>query len=200
MIAGFESPDEGSIFIGDENITHLPSNQRRVNTVFQNYALFPHMNVFENVAYSLRIKNLDNELVKYRVQKFLKQSVLNNKCINRFNSCRVDNSNVLRLHVLLSTSQKYFLDEPLAAFDVKLREHMLIELMDLQETIKTTFVYVTHDQVEALTLADRMAIMNYDGEIEQVGTPQEIYEFLFHRLWRSLLGKQIFLGYFTYAW
>lgn len=196
LIAGFESPDEGSIFIGDENITHLASNQRRVNTVFQNYALFPHMNVFENVAYSLRIKNMDHELIKYRVQKILKTVRLEQQMYKSIQQLSGGQQQRVALaRAIINEPEVLLLDEPLAALDVKLREHMLIELMDLQETIKTTFVYVTHDQVEALTLADRMAIMNYDGEIEQVGTPQEIYEFPVSSFVAQFVGKtNIFRG------
>lgn len=190
LIAGFEQPDAGSIFLGETDITHLPSNKRKVNTVFQNYALFPHMNVFENVAYSLRLKNLDNDVIKLRVQKILKTVRLEQhmyKPIQQLSGGQ--QQRVALARAIINEPEVLLLDEPLAALDVKLREHMLIELIDLQETIKTTFVYVTHDQTEALTVADKMAIMNYDGEIEQIGTPREIYEFPVSSFVAQFVGK-----------
>lgn len=190
MIAGFESPDSGTISLGDTNITDIPSNKRKINTVFQNYALFPHMNVFENVAYSLRLKNLDKDVIKYRVQKILKTVRLEHQMYKPINQLSGGQQQRVALaRAIINEPEVLLLDEPLAALDVKLREHMLIELSDLQETIKTTFVYVTHDQTEALTLADQMAIMNYDGEIEQVGTPREIYEFPVSSFVAQFVGK-----------
>jgi spermidine/putrescine transport system ATP-binding protein len=190
LIGGFEKPDAGTISLGDTNITEIPTNKRRVNTVFQNYALFPHMNVFENVAYSLRVKGLEQDVVKYRVQKILKTVRLEHQMYKPIQQLSGGQQQRVALaRAIINEPEVLLLDEPLAALDVKLREHMLIELMDLQETIKTTFVYVTHDQTEALTVADKMAIMNYDGEIEQVGTPQEIYEFPVSSFVAQFVGK-----------
>ncbi len=196
LIAGFETPDNGSIFLGDTDITYVPSNQRRINTVFQNYALFPHMNVFDNVAYSLMLKKLDEELIKSRVFKILKAVRLEHQMYKSINQLSGGQQQRVALaRAIINEPEVLLLDEPLAALDVKLREQMLIELMDLQETLSTTFVYVTHDQTEALTLADQMAIMNYDGHIEQIGTPREIYEFPISSFVAQFVGKMnIFRG------
>lgn len=178
LIGGFEKVDAGRIFLGDEEITDLPINQRRVNTVFQNYALFPHLNVFQNVAYSLSIRNVARDIIKDKVHNILKSVHLEpqaNKDINQLSGGQKQRVAIAR--AIINEPDVLLLDEPLAALDLKLREHMLLELIELQEKIKTTFVYVTHDQTEALTVADQMAIMNYNGEIEQIGTPKEIYEF-----------------------
>ncbi len=178
LIAGFEQPDEGSIYLGGDNITDVPINERRVNTVFQQYALFPHMNVFENIAYSLRIRNVANDIVEQKVHRVLRAVHLEKqiyKAIDQLSGGQ--QQRVALARAIINEPEVLLLDEPLAALDLKLRERMLIELIDLQSQLKTTFVYVTHDQFEALTVADHMAIMNEDGQIEQIGTPKEIYEF-----------------------
>lgn len=178
VIAGFESVDKGSIYLGNENITDLPINKRRVNTVFQNYALFPHLDVYDNVAYGLRVKQIDLKVIEQRVTRILKTVHLEqhaNKSITQLSGGQ--KQRVALARAIINQPDVLLLDEPLAALDLKLREKMLIELIDLQNTLQTTFVYVTHDQFEALTVADQMAIMNADGQIEQIGTPQEIYEF-----------------------
>lgn len=178
LIGGFETPSEGDIYLGDENITDIPINKRRVNTVFQQYALFPHMNVFENVAYSLNIRGVASEEIEKRVHKVLRAVGLEKfiyKSIGQLSGGQ--QQRVALARAIINEPEVLLLDEPLAALDLKLRERMLIELIELQSTLKTTFVYVTHDQFEALTVADTMAIMNEDGDIEQIGTPKEIYEF-----------------------
>jgi spermidine/putrescine transport system ATP-binding protein len=178
LIAGFESVDSGKIFLGDQDITNMPINERRVNTVFQNYALFPHMNVFDNIAYGLKIKRLPKELIEEKVIKIVKTVHLEKhiyKSIHQLSGGQ--QQRVALARAIVNEPEVLLLDEPLAALDLKLRERMLIELIDLQDTLKTTFVYVTHDQFEALTVADYMAIMIQDGEIEQVGTPKQVYEF-----------------------
>lgn len=178
LIGGFETVDAGTIYLGDENITNKPINQRRINTVFQNYALFPHMNVFDNVAYSQTIKKIDPAIIKEKVFRILKAVHLEShayKAINQLSGGQ--QQRVALARAIINEPEVLLLDEPLAALDFKLREKMLIELVDLQEKLGTTFIYVTHDQFEALTVADQMAIMNHDGEIEQIGTPKEIYEF-----------------------
>lgn len=178
LIAGFEQVNSGRIYIGDEDITDIPSNKRRVNTVFQNYALFPHLNVFGNVAYSLSVQGLPHELIEQRVMKVLKTVHLEkqvNKSINELSGGQ--QQRVALARAIINEPRVLLLDEPLAALDQKLKEKMLVELIDLQDTLKTTFIYVTHDQNEALTVADHMAIMSPDGEIDQIGTPKEVYEF-----------------------
>lgn len=178
LIAGFEKVDEGSIFLGDTDLTNLPINQRPINTVFQNYALFPHLNVFDNVAYSLTIRKIPRHQIKERVQAILKAVHLEKQIYKSINELSGGQKQRVALaRAVINEPMVLLLDEPLAALDMKLRERMLIELIDLQAKIKTTFIYITHDQVEALTLADQMAIMNEDGVIEQIGTPKEIYEF-----------------------
>lgn len=178
LIAGFEEPDSGSIFLGDTDITRMPINQRRINTVFQNYALFPHMNVFDNVAYSLKVAGIPKEVIVDKVTTTLKRVHLEkyiHKSIGQLSGGQKQRVAVAR--AIINEPDVLLFDEPLAALDPKLREHLLIELIDLQGALKTTFIYVTHDQSEALPVADFMAIMNHDGEIEQVGSPKEVYEF-----------------------
>lgn len=178
LIAGFEKVDSGDIFLGQNNITNVPINKRRVNTVFQNYALFPHFNVFDNVAYSLTIKNVKKDIIEQKVISALKKVHLEKhiyKSIDQLSGGQ--QQRVALARAVINEPDVLLLDEPLAALDLNLREKMLVELIELQDELKTTFIYVTHDQFEALTVADRMAIMNDDGQIEQVGTPEEIYEF-----------------------
>ncbi len=178
LIGGFEQPTKGTIYLGDENITDVPINERRVNTVFQQYALFPHMNVFQNVAYSLRIRNIASDIIEQKVHKVLRAVHLEKQIYKSIHQLSGGQQQRVALaRAIINEPEVLLLDEPLAALDLKLRERMLIELIDLQSTLKTTFVYVTHDQFEALTVADTMAILNEDGHIEQIGTPKEIYEF-----------------------
>lgn len=178
LIAGFETADTGAIFLGEENITHKPINQRRVNTVFQNYALFPHMTVFENVAYGLVVKHAPKDEISDRVIKVLRSVHLEahvHKHIENLSGGQ--QQRVALARAIINEPEVLLLDEPLAALDIRLREKVLIELIELQDKLKTTFIYVTHDPSEALTVADQMAIMSGGGIVEQIGTPKEIYEF-----------------------
>lgn len=178
LISGFESVDSGKIFLGSEDITDVPINKRNINTVFQNYALFPHLNVFENVAYSLVIKNLNKDLIKEKVIKVLKSVNLESQIYKDIDQLSGGQQQRVALaRAIVDEPEVLLLDEPLAALDLKLREKLLLELIELQDKLKTTFIYVTHDQFEALTVADQMAIMSQHGKIEQIGTPKEIYEF-----------------------
>lgn len=178
LIGGFEVPESGQIFLGDTDITYASINQRKVNTVFQNYALFPHLNVFDNVAYSLKIKGLPATEIEEKVVNILKTVHLQSHIYKEINQLSGGQQQRVALaRAIVNEPEVLLLDEPLAALDFKLRERMLVELIELQDKLKTTFIYVTHDQLEALTVADQMAIMNHNGEIEQIGTPKEIYEF-----------------------
>lgn len=178
LIAGFETVDKGHIFLGDRDITNVPINDRKINTVFQHYALFPHLNVFDNIAYSQRVKGLPTAVIEERVQKVIKTVHLEKHLYKSIQKLSGGQQQRVALgRAIINEPDVLLLDEPLAALDPQLRDRMLLELIDLQSTLKTTFVYVTHDQGEALTVADYMAIMNQDGEIEQIGTPREIYEF-----------------------
>ncbi|MCK5632500.1 ABC transporter ATP-binding protein [bacterium] len=190
LIGGFEKADGGTIHLGSTNITNIPINERRVNTVFQNYALFPHFNVFDNVAYSLNLKNVSKDIVEQKVIKVLKAVHLEKQIYKSIDQLSGGQQQRVALaRAIVNEPDVLLLDEPLAALDMALREKMLVELIDLQDQIKTTFVYVTHDQFEALTVADQLAIMNSDGEIEQVGTPKEIYEFPASSFVASFVGK-----------
>jgi putative spermidine/putrescine transport system ATP-binding protein len=176
MIAGFELPDEGRVELGGRDVTEVPPYDREVNTVFQDYALFPHMSVGENVEYGLRVRgeakeerarrrNEALEMVRLPGYEDRKPSELSGGQRQRVALAR---SIVNRPRVLL-------LDEPLGALDLKLREQMQVELKGIQGDVGITFVYVTHDQEEALTMSDRIAVFN-EGRIEQIGTPAEVYE------------------------
>ena len=178
LIAGFEAPDSGQVFLGKENITDVPINKRRVNTIFQSYALFPHMNVFDNVAYSLKLKKIDSDTIEKKVIDVLRTVHLDThiyKSINNLSGGQQQRVAIAR--AIINEPEVLLLDEPLAALDKNLREKVLVELKELQKSLKTTFVYVTHDQREALTVSHQIAVINHDGEIEQIGTPKEIYEF-----------------------
>lgn len=178
LIGGFEKVDEGKIYLGNVDITDLPINQRKINTVFQNYALFPHLDVYDNIAYSLELKKLDKKTIDYKVNRIIKIVHLEkhiNKNINQLSGGQ--KQRVALARAIINEPDVLLLDEPISALDVKLREQMLLELIELQKELQTTFVYITHDQTEALTIADQMIIMNEDGEIAQLGTPKEIYEF-----------------------
>ncbi|HXW86133.1 MAG TPA: ABC transporter ATP-binding protein [Candidatus Bathyarchaeia archaeon] len=178
LIAGFESINSGSIWLGDTDITHQPINQRSINTVFQHYALFPHMNVFDNIAYSLRVARVPADVIEQKVMKIVQTVHLEKHTYRAIDQLSGGQQQRVALaRAVINEPEVLLLDEPLAALDLKLRERMLIELIELQSTLGTTFLYVTHDQLEALTVADRMAIMNIDGHIEQIGTPKDVYEF-----------------------
>lgn len=177
MIAGLEAPDSGSVFLGDQDITYVPVNKRSVNTVFQSYALFPHLNVFENIAYSLRIRNLSQDIIQQKVEKVIKMFHLEThlyKQISQLSGGQQQRVAIAR--AVINEPEVLLFDEPLAALDLRLREKVLLELIELQDHLGTTFVYITHDQTEALTVADQMAVMNRNGQIDQVGRPKEIYE------------------------
>jgi putative spermidine/putrescine transport system ATP-binding protein len=176
MIAGFEQPDAGRITLGGEDITRRPPYARDVNTVFQDYALFPHMTVAENVGYGLKVKGVPRATRKGQVDEVLRMVRLEGYGARK----PVQLSGGQRQRVALARSivnrpKVLLLDEPLGALDLKLRQEMQVFLKALQQDLGMTFLYVTHDQEEALTMSDHVAVFN-EGRIEQVGAPQEIYE------------------------
>ncbi len=176
IIAGFEEPGSGLVLLDGANVLPLPPDGRRVNTVFQNYALFPHLSVFENVAFSLRLKKRPEAEVRDRVGEYLKLVELSSHAHKKPSQLSGgQKQRVAIARALINEPSVLLLDEPLSALDAKLRQHMLIELDAIHDKIGITFIYVTHDQQEALSVSDRIAVMNA-GKVLQVGTPQEIYE------------------------
>jgi ABC-type Fe3+/spermidine/putrescine transport system ATPase subunit len=175
MIAGLEFPDEGEVLFDGKDVTNLPSFLRNTGMVFQNYALWPHMKVFENVAYGLRIRKVDNEEVQDRVEKALELVHLGGLG-DRFPSqlSGGQQQRVALARVMVINPSVLLLDEPLSNLDAKLRVEMREEIKDLQKELGITTIYVTHDQEEAMAVSDRVAIQNY-GVIQQIGTPSEIY-------------------------
>lgn len=176
MIAGFERPDSGRILVAGQDITALPPEQRPVNTVFQNYALFPHMSVWENVAFGLRMSRRPREEIRSGVDRMLDLVRLSEHARKR--PAQLSGGQRQRVAIaraLVNRPQVLLLDEPLAALDLKLRQHMLMELNTIHEQVGTTFIYVTHDQGEAMSLSDRIAVMNA-GKVEQVDSPANLYE------------------------
>jgi putative spermidine/putrescine transport system ATP-binding protein len=179
LIAGFERPDEGRIELGGADVTNRAPYERDVNTVFQDYALFPHMTVAENVAYGLRVKRVPRAERKRRVEEILRvvrlPEVGDRKPVQLSGGQR---QRIALARSLVNTPRVLLLDEPLGALDLKLRQEMQIELKRIQREVSDigiTFVYVTHDQEEALTMSDRLAVFN-EGRIEQIGAPAEVYE------------------------
>jgi spermidine/putrescine transport system ATP-binding protein len=176
IIAGFEIPDYGAVTLDGTDVLPLSPNRRQVNTVFQNYALFPHLSVFENVAFSLRIKKTPQPEINAKVKEYLKLVQLEGHAQKRPNQLSGgQKQRVAIARALINEPRVLLLDEPLSALDAKLRQHMLIELDQIHDKIGITFIYVTHDQQEALSVSDRIAVMN-QGDVLQVGTPHEIYE------------------------
>lgn len=175
MIAGFETPDEGTITFEDEEINLVPPHKRQINTVFQKYALFTHMNVYENVAFGLRIKKLPEKEIKEKVKRMLKMIDLEG-----FEKRATDSlsggqqQRVAIARALVNEPKLLLLDEPLGALDLKLRKEMQLELKNIQQQLGITFIFVTHDQEEALTMSDTIVVLN-KGEIQQIGTPEDIY-------------------------
>ncbi len=176
MIAGFESPTSGQIILDGVEVQNYPAYERNVNTVFQNYALFPHLNCFENVAFGLRVKKTSKAEIESRVKQALTLVQLQD-----FASRKPDQlsggqkQRVAIARALVNNPKVLLLDEPLGALDQKLRKQMQVELKHLQKQLGVTFIFVTHDQEEALTMSDRIAVMN-KGVLEQIGTPSEIYD------------------------
>jgi len=176
MIGGFEEPDEGSIELGGRNVVGLPPYKRDVNTVFQSYALFPHLSIFENVAFGLRRRGVEKAQLKGRVDEILRLVGLGAAGNRRPRQLSGGQQQRVALaRALVNRPQVLLLDEPLGALDLKLRKQMQLELKSIQHDLGLTFVHVTHDQEEAMTMADAIAVMNA-GRIEQLGAPTELYE------------------------
>jgi putative spermidine/putrescine transport system ATP-binding protein len=176
LIAGFERPDAGTIELGGRDVTSLPPYMRQTNTVFQDYALFPHMTVGQNIGYGLRIKHVPGPERRKRVERALamvRLAGLENRKPNQLSGGQ--RQRVALARAVINEPQVLLLDEPLGALDLKLRQEMQIELKQIQKEVGITFIYVTHDQEEALTMSDRVAVMT-NGQIEQIGSPVDVYE------------------------
>ncbi len=175
LIGGFETPTSGAVLFDGVDITNVPPYQRKVNTVFQKYALFPHMNIFENIAFGLKIKKLDKHVIKDKVEHALK--MVNLKGFDKRSVDSLSGGQQQRVAIaraLVNEPEVLLLDEPLGALDLKLRKEMQLELKNMQKRLGITFIYVTHDQEEALTMSDTIVVM-HEGIIQQIGTPQDIY-------------------------
>ena len=176
IIAGFEFPDEGAVLFDDQNVVPLPPNKRQSNTVFQSYALFPHMSVYDNVAFPLKLKKMDKKEIDVKVKEYLHLVQLDQHMYKKPNQLSGgQRQRVAIARALINEPKVLLLDEPLSALDAKLRSSLLLDLDALHDKIGITFIYVTHDQSEALAVSDRIAVMNA-GKVLQVGTPFEIYE------------------------
>ena len=176
IIAGFTDPSSGEVYINGENVNKIPANKRKVNTVFQNYSLFPHMNVYDNVAFGLNIKKIDKKIIKKEVEQALDMvnlSGFGKRKISQMSGGQRQRVAIAR--AIVNKPDVLLLDEPLSALDMKLRKSMQVLLSNIQWELGITFVFVTHDQEEALAMSDEIFVMN-KGEIVQSGTPTDIYE------------------------
>ncbi len=175
IIGGFLQPDSGNVIFEGRNINNLPPYKRNINTVFQRYALFPHLNVYDNIAFGLRVKKLQENEIRTRVEEMLRLvnlSGFEKRSVQRLSGGQQQRVAIAR--ALINRPKVLLLDEPLGALDLKLRKEMQIELKKIQQSLEITFIYVTHDQEEALTMSDTVVVMN-NGVIQQIGTPQDIY-------------------------
>ena len=176
IVAGFEQPDAGRVLLEGQDITPQPPNRRHVNTIFQNYALFPHLSVYENIAFGLRVARRPRAEIDDEVRRMLRLIQMEDKADRRPDQISGgQKQRVAIARALINKPGILLLDEPLGALDLKLRQHMLLELDRIHDEVGITFLYVTHDQTEAMSLSDRIAVMN-GGRIEQIGTPAEVYE------------------------
>lgn len=193
MIAGFETPTTGQIFVGSQPITGLPVHRRNIGVVFQNYALFPHLSVFENVAFALKMRGVSSSELRSGVAEALtlvQLSGYEGRMPHELSGGQ--QQRVALARALVFRPGVVLMDEPLGALDKQLREHMQLELKHLQKSLGTTVVFVTHDQSEALTMSDRIVVMN-EGGVEQIGTPEEVYESPRTRFVASFIGESNFL-------
>jgi spermidine/putrescine transport system ATP-binding protein len=193
MIAGFEQPTDGEIWIGGQPVAGVPAHRRPVNTVFQNYALFPHMTVAENVAFGLEMQKVPKSEIRKRVEEALELVRLPQMAERKPKQLSGGQQQRIALaRALVNRPQVLLLDEPLGALDLKLRRAMQIELKQIQSEVGITFIYVTHDQEEAMTMSDRIGIMN-EGYLQQVGSPHEVYEQPVNRFVADFIGETNFL-------
>ena len=172
IIGGFVKPDSGDVFFDENPMTALPPHKRPVNTIFQRYALFPHLNVFENVAFGMRVQKRSSAEIRENVAKMLKLTGFEKRSVHTLSGGQQQRVAIAR--ALANHPKVLLLDEPLAALDLKLRKDMQTELKSIQKALGITFIYVTHDQEEALSMSDTVVVMD-NGKIQQIGTPQDIY-------------------------
>jgi spermidine/putrescine transport system ATP-binding protein len=192
MVAGFEWPTEGEVYIEGKAMGHTPPFQRKVNTVFQSYALFQHMTVYQNLAFGLEMEGAKEDEIKKRVGRALEMVQLTG--MDRRNPKQLSGGQQQRValaRALVKTPDVLLLDEPLGALDLKLRKEMQLELKALQQQLGITFIYVTHDQEEALTMSDRIAVMS-KGQVQQMGTPVEVYERPANKFVADFIGESNF--------
>ncbi len=193
MIAGFELPTSGSILLGGQDVSQFPPFKRNVNTVFQNYALFPHLSVIDNVAFGLEMKGIEKGEITKRVNEALEMVRLPDSGKKKPNQLSGGQRQRIALaRAIVNRPQVLLLDEPLGALDLKLRKAMQLELKELQRQLAITFVFVTHDQEEALVMSDRIGVMD-NGMLRQVGTPEEIYDRPADRFVADFIGDTNFL-------
>ena len=175
MIAGFEMPTEGEILLNGKDISKLPPNKRPINTVFQRYALFPHLNIYDNIAFGLKLKKLPKAEIEKKVKKALEMVDLEGFEDRRVQTLSGGQQQRIAIaRSLVNEPEILLLDEPLGALDLKMRKEMQLELKEMHERLGITFIYVTHDQEEALTMSDKIVVMS-EGRIQQIGTPEDIY-------------------------
>lgn len=189
ILGGFLEQNSGEVYFDGIEISKLPPYKREINTVFQKYALFPHMNVYDNIAFGLRIKKENESVIEQRVSKMLKLLKLDgfeNRSITALSGGQQQRVAIAR--ALVNEPMVLLLDEPLGALDLKMRQEMQTELKEIQENVGITFIYVTHDQEEALTMSDKIVVFN-DGEIQQIGTPMDIYNEPSNRFVANFIGE-----------
>lgn len=198
MIAGFEMPTSGEIFLNGEDISQLPANKRPINTVFQRYALFPHMNIYDNIAFGLKLKKLPKEEIRKKVKRVLDIVDLEgfeNRKISTLSGGQQQRIAIAR--ALVNEPEILMLDEPLGALDLKMRQEMQLELKHMHDELGITFIYVTHDQEEALTMSDKIVVLS-EGRIQQIGTPEDIYNEPQNAFVADFIGESnIFKGIMT---
>ena len=198
MIAGFEMPTSGEILLNGEDISQLPANKRPINTVFQRYALFPHMNIYDNIAFGLKLKKLPKEEIRKKVKRVL--DIVDLEGFENRKTSTLSGGQQQRIAIaraLVNEPEILMLDEPLGALDLKMRQEMQIELKHMHDELGITFIYVTHDQEEALTMSDKIVVLS-EGRIQQIGTPEDIYNEPQNAFVADFIGESnIFKGIMT---